>query len=107
MIKKIIILTLLLVSTNFIDAHCGGCGIGDKKEHKTHHEDHKIYDHMKKLNLTEKQQKQHKKITKKYKEEMKTLKEKYNQEIQTILTKKQKKIYTTLSEDGCKLCKLK
>ena len=100
MIKKITILTLLLASTNFIDAHCGGCGVGDKKDHgkKEHHKQ------VEQLNLSSDQKEKHKAITEKHKKEMKSLKEKYRLEINSILNNDQREIFKKQSYEKSELC---
>tara|TARA_Y100001935_G_C17205948_1_gene457556 strand:- start:522 stop:839 length:318 start_codon:yes stop_codon:yes gene_type:complete len=105
MIKKITILTLLLASTNFIDAHCGGCGVGDtnaqEKNKKQHHKQ------IEELNLSSDQKEKHEAITKKYKNEMKLLEEKYRLEINSILNNDQREIYNKQTNKKSELCNLK
>lgn len=107
MIKKLAILTIIIASTNLINAHCGTCGTGEKKEHKKHHKTHQNHNHLDKLNLTNDQVEKHDELTKKYNAEIKKLKDKYEEEFQAILTNKQMKMYTRNSTDECKLCKVK
>lgn len=105
MIKKIAILTLLLASTNFIDAHCGGCGVGDTKAHGKDKKQH--HNQIEKLNLSSDQKEKHEAITKKHKNEMKSLEEKYRLEINSILNNDQREIYKKQSNEKSELCNLK
>lgn len=105
MIKKIAILILLLASTNFINAHCGGCGVGDTKAHeKNNKQDHK---QIEQLNLSSDQKEKHDAITKKYKNEMKLLEEKYRLEINSILNNDQREVYKKQSNEKSDLCNSK
>jgi Spy/CpxP family protein refolding chaperone len=105
MIKKITILTLLLASTNLIDAHCGGCGVGDKEGHGQNKKQH--HKHIDELKLSSDQKETYDAITQKYRNEMKSLEENYRLEINSMLNNDQREIYKNHSKESSKLCNLK
>ena len=111
MIKKLIILSLIIGSSTAINAHCGDCGIGDKKEapSKTHSHIEKEITETKKitfkdLDLSEKQTKKHKEITTSYEEKFEKLKDSYNNEVLGILTKDQKETFEKNGKIRCLMC---
>ena len=90
--KNILVLCVLLASSTLIHAHCGGCGVGDKKaSHKTTSYTKKSSENQD-LNRTDKQQKKYDAFTANYESELKKIKDEYNSNIMSILSKKQKEI---------------
>ena len=88
--KNLLILCILFASSTLINAHCGGCGVGDKSvSHKATSVTKKSNNHEK-LNLTNDQQKKYDEFTSSYENELKKIKEQYNTNIMSILSIKQK-----------------
>ena len=100
--KKLLILFVLIFSSNLIHAHCGSCGVGDENEKKTHTHSKKF--DIKDLNLTSKQMKKYESIEIKYKESISKIEAKYEKELLAILNKKQKEKYEK-NDMKCFTCK--
>ncbi len=93
MTKKIFVLCLILGSSTFISAHCGGCGVGDQKKVSKIH----AKSSHQELKLTKNQQKKYDALKSNYQLEISKLNDKFTLEMEALLTKDQKE---TLEKTG-------
>ena len=93
MTKKTLILCLILGSSTFISAHCGGCGVGDQKKVSKIH----AKSSHQELKLTKSQQKKYDALKSNYQLEISKLNDKFTLEMESVLTKDQKE---TLEKNG-------
>ena len=107
MLKRILVLCLILSSTSYVNAHCGSCGVGDKKDTGKSHSKVERKASIKDLNLSKTQAEKHDELTQKYQKEIDKLKEKYNADVLAILTKEQQDKYAKKGLSNSLSCSLK
>ena len=96
-----IIAGFLLTAPTMINAHCGGCGVGNKKTVKSAAHAKKHHRSIDNLNLTKSQEEKYNELHSKYDKDIAKLKESFDADVMKILSADQQKSYQKKSSKSC------